>query len=193
MRLSDIDEAFSLGRMPPISHNEYQKAYAPIYRQSTKVSDVRENLELFCHNKENYLLVKDESIVIGNLRLTPTLINGKRYLNVEAIFVDPMYRKTSATHWLIYAVKETADSPIIADGAIFSDGISLINSLRKHKYASVSKINTITGEVHPLDDQPINDQNFAYIFESAKLGFGKDVFEGTELPYVWYPLFEEIR
>lgn len=192
MRISDIDEAFSMGSMPLITHEAYQSAYLPILEKSIKVADVRNNLELYCYSGKNYLLVKNGSIILGNMLLSPQEISGKQYLNVEVIFVDPSYRKSSATHWLLYSVKELVNYPIIADGAIFSDGLSLISSLQKHKYVNVSKINTKTGDIEKLD-APINDMDHAYIFESVNLGFGKDMFESDSLPFVWYPLFEDIE
>ena len=193
MKIKDITEAYSVGNMPDISHDDYQKSYGPLIGKSVKISDVRNNLELYCYSDRIYMLVKDKTEVLGNLAVSPVTIAQKEYLNIDAIFVDPLYRKTSATYWLIYAVKETVTKPVIADGAIFTGGQDLISAIQKHKYLNVGIINLHTGEISELGDKQINSSNFAYVFSSARLGFGKKMFEGTALPYVWYPLFEEIN
>ncbi len=184
-----VSEAYSLGNMPEIAHSDYQKTYGALLATATKVVDVRENIELYLYN-EIYLLVKDKSTVIGHIKLTPTVIAGQRYLNVDNIFVSSPYRKTSATHWLLYAVKEQVEVPVIADGAIFSGGQDLIKSILKHKVFNVSSINTYSGKIEPLTGM-LNSADHAYLFTKSKLGFGKQIFEGG-LPYTWYPLFENL-
>ena len=184
-----ISEAYSLGNMPEITDSEYQTAYGGLLSKSTKVADVRDNIELYRWN-EIYLLVKDQGTVIGHIKLTPITIAGKQYLNLDNIFVSIPYRKTSATYWLLYAVKEQADMPVIADGAIFADGQNLIKSILKHKVFNVSSINTNTGKIQPLSGM-LNSADYAYLFTTSKLGFGKQIFEGG-LPFTWYPLFENL-
>ena len=190
--LASFEFAKSVGEMPNISHEDYQDSYNPLISQSTKVSQVRDNLDLYLYANRIYLLVKDHAEVLGNLNVSPVSIAQKEYLNIDGIFVDPKYRKTSATHWLIYSVKEVVDKPVVADGAIFKGGQDLIAAVRKHKYLNVSVIDLHTGRTSELGDTQINSPDHAYVFESANLGFGKVVFEGTNLPYVWYPLFEEV-
>jgi hypothetical protein len=192
MKVKDIIEAYSVGDMPNISHADYQGSYGPLIEKSVKISDVRANLELYLYSNRIYLLVKDHNVVLGHLNFSPVSIASKDYINVDGIFVDPEYRKTSATYWLIYAVKETVNLPVIADGAIFTGGQNLIAAIKKHKYLNVSSIDLRTGKIEPLGNTSINSPNHAYVFSSAKIGFGKNMFEGTNLPYTWYPLFEEI-
>jgi len=192
MKISELLEAFSIGTMPEISHETYQEAYQGIISKSKMIANVRKNLVLYCYNNEVYFLIKDSDIVIGNINLKPIEIAGKHYLNVTGIFVDPVYRKTSATYWLIYSVKESVKSSLVADGAIFTDGWKLIEALKKHNVLAVSKLDMITGEISQLNE-PINSSTQCYIFNSANIGFGKHMFEGTLLPYTWYPLFEEIE
>lgn len=192
MRIREIAEAFNVGKMPDITHDEYQSGYGPLIKRANKIAQVRANLELYRYQDRIYLLVKDSNLVVGNVTLATVEIAGKQYLNIAGIFVDPVYRKTSAAYWLIYAVKEALDQPVIADGAIFADGQKLIRALQKHRYLNIGKINTDTGEITDLGDGMINSMNHAYIFTNAKLGFGSNIFEGTGLPYVWYPLFDEL-
>lgn len=188
----ELIEAYSMGKMPDIPHVKYQEEYGKLIPKSTKIADVRKNLELYCFNDRVYMLVKDHNIVLGNATLSPADVAGKQYLHVDGIFVDPLYRKTSATYWLIYAIKELVKYPVIADGAIFSDGKDLITALQKHEVLNVGDLNLVTGEVSALT-APINSSTHCYLFDSAKIGFGKHMFEGTNLPFTWYPLFEEIE
>jgi hypothetical protein len=184
-----VSEAYSLGRMPEITDDDYQKEYGNLLLKANKVADVRKNIALYQYN-EIYLLVKDNTIIVGHIRLTPITIANKQYLNLVNIFVSPFYRKTSATYWLLYAVKEQVELPVIADGAIFTGGQELIRSILKHKVFNVGSINTDTGKIEPLSG-PLNSANHAYLFTTSKLGFGKQIFEGN-LPFTWYPLFEEL-
>jgi hypothetical protein len=193
MKINKITEAFSIGNLPDVPHEKYQQSYGPLIEKSTKISSVRANLDLYCYSNRIYLLVKDGTEVLGNMNISSVTVAGKPYLNVDAIFVDPLYRKTSATYWLIYAVKETVTHPVIADGAIFTGGQDLITAIQKHKYFNVGAINLHTGEISELGSTEINNPDCAYVFSSANLGFGKDMFEGTNLPYVWYPLFEDVE
>lgn len=185
-----IDEAYALGNMPDISDEEYQTKYSELLTNATKLANVRNNIELYMYG-HNYLLVKNKSIVLGNVSLRPVNINGAEYLNVDGIYIPPKFRKSSAAHWLLYAVKEHVTIPVVADGAIFAGGQDLIQSILKHKVFNVSAINTSTGEISDLTG-PINSPNYAYLFSNAKLGFGKQMFE-EGLPFTWYPLFEEIE
>ncbi len=191
MKITELTEAYNMGKMPDISHESYQAEYGKLINQSSKVADVRKNIELYCYHTRIYFLVKDHTIVLGNINLDPIDVVGKQYLNVSGIFVDPLYRKTAATYWLIYAVKETIKQPVIADGAIFIDGQELIATLKKHQVLNVSDLDMGTGRISPLH-QPINSSSHCYLFNSANMGFGKQIFEGS-LPYTWFPLFEEIE
>ena len=123
--------------------------------------------------------------------LDPVTIAGINYYNVAGLFISKPYRKGSALYWLLYAVKEIVDLPVVADGPIFADGGDLINAIQKHKFLNVSVLNKETGKKEKLTDL-INADNQCYLFETARLGFGKQMFvEG--LPFTWYPLFEELK
>jgi len=192
MNINEIiaTEAFAFGNMPNISTTDYQKSYSELLAKSTKLADVRVNLELYLYSNRVYLLVKDKSIVLGNLNLSPIAIANVEYHHVDAIFVDPTYRKTSALYWLVYSVKEVLDKPVVADGAIFADGGALISAIQKHKSFNVWKLGKYSGTKTELDG-PINNADYVYLFDSARIGFGKQIFvEG--MPFTWFPLFDEI-
>jgi hypothetical protein len=192
MKANEILEAFNAGRMPAIKSDDYQESYLPILQKAKKLADVRKNLELFCYANKIYLLVKDEEVIVGNLNLSPQNIAGKEYLHVDGIFVREEYRKTAALYWLLYSVKEVLKrTPVIADGAMFTDGQALIRAIQDHSMFNAHKLNKDTGEKSELTGLITSDV-YCYIFESTKLGFGKHFFEGTTLPFIWYPLFEEL-
>jgi len=178
------NEAWTLGKMSDTSDDEYQKEYGRVLAKATKVSDIRQNLQLYKHYSQ-YLLVKNNHIVLGNISLSPVNIAGHDYLGVNGIFISPPYRKSSAAYWLLYAVKESLSQPVIADGQ------ELINAILKHKVFNVSAINTEIGKVPELTG-PLNSARKAYLFSNSNLGFGKQMFE-SGLPFTWYPIFEEIE
>ena len=192
MEIAEILEAFTAGPLPSISSADYQSSYGPLLASATKAADVRANLELFNYNNRIYLLVKDKTTIIANLNLSPVKIAGKQYLHVDGIFVREEFRKKQALYWLLYSVKEVLTLPLVADGAIFSDGQALILAIKKHSMFNAKRLDKNTGEKFPLTDL-IHDYDSCYIFESTKLGFGIDFFKGTDLPFVWYPLFEELE
>ena len=175
--------------MPNIESSHYQKEYSSLIPKSIKVTDVRADVSLYLFDNRIYLLVKDDNIVLGNITISQKLINGKKYIHIDGIFLPIEYRKTSAPNWLIYAVKETMMIPVIANGAIFSDGSDLIDAIIKHKVFNVSKLDVNTGEKLELTGK-INDPAYCYLFESAKLGFNTRFFENMAV--TWLPLFEEI-
>ena len=192
MKIAEILEAFEWGSMPEIEPHDYQNSYDPLIKVSKKIADVRANLSLYLYSNRIYLLVKNEETVLGNLTVSPIAINGTQYLHVDGIFIRKDYRKTAALYWLVYAVKEISTQGVVADGAIFQDGLALIAAIQKHKSFNVHKLDLRTGAKSELDG-PINSENFCYLFDSARIGFGKHFFEGTNLPFVWYPLFEELE
>lgn len=190
MRINEIIEAFDAGQMPNIASDKYQSVYGALIAQSTKLADIRANLSLYCYSNRVYMLVKNGTTVVGNVSLSKEKVAGKGYYHIDGIFVDAPYRKTSALHWLLYSVKEVLDMPVIADGAIFTDGTELIKAAQKHRMFNVWKLNKATGERSELSTT-INDTDYCYLFDSTQLGFGKQIFvEG--MPFTWYPLFEDV-
>ena len=184
-----LTDAYSLGDMPNISFADYQTEYGRLLANASKIADVRKNVSLYLYSNRIYLLVKDEHIILGNITVSPVTIADIQYSHIDAIFVPNEYRKTSVLSWLLYATKEAGDKPVIADGAIFKDGVELIDAIIKHKVFNVSKLNVITGKKSELTNQ-INSPNFCYVFETAKLGFNKQIFENLQT--TWLPLFAEL-
>lgn len=178
-----------LGEQPKDALNELDQHPTILLAGAEPVKQIRDNAWIY-KNNNRYILVKDPNTVLGYLQLSAKVIAEVEYLHLDLIYILPRYRKTSAAYWLIYAVKELVDRPVIADGAIFADGVDLITAIRKHRVFSVSKLNIKTGEKSKLDE-PIYDADFCYIFEQTKLDFGKQILpEG--LGYTWYPFFGEI-
>lgn len=163
---------------------------------AVKLVDITANLSLW-QKGQLYALFKDQIQFVGYVKISEREIAGKTYSHVDLIYIIPEFRKTSAIKWLIYAVKENTRFPIIADGAIFKEGQSLILSLIRHNASRVSALNKITGQKTQIDSL-INDPELCYIFEANQVGFGKnyiseDQTSGSE-GWIWYStaLFDEI-
>ena len=200
MNVSEIiEEAIQFGSMNDASV-DLKYIYAAYVDGSTKIADVDHNLSLY--KKDNwYSLLKNNIDLVGYTKISSQTIAGKRYSHVDLIYILPEYRNGTAIKWLLYAIKEKSEFPIIADGAIFKGGQSLINSLIRHNASLVCALNKNTGEKSKISE-PINDVNYCYLFESTNLGFGNIIGEFNDKPlnegitknspgWVWYPLFEE--
>lgn len=156
---------------------------------SELIAQVRPTVALR-RNKNSYLLVKDDSILLGVAVVNDGVeVAGKIYDSLVMVYVPPEYRKTSATHWLIFSIKEELRHPLLVDGAIFKDGGELILSMLKHQSIRGSVLDKSTGEITPLSGL-INDQNKAYVFEQTKIGYAIDYFEIGKP--IWLPVFEDV-
>ena len=188
VKIFDIEEAFSLGKMREPNDKQYLTTFTNFIKTAKKVIDISSSLSLYLYGNM-YILTKNE-IPLGHIMLEDVNIAGEQYKEVKIIFIREEFRKTSALYWLLYGVKESINVPVIADGAIFSDGKQLIDVLQKHKYLNIFKMNVNTGKIYPLTE-PINDSDYCYLFKSANLGFGKKINEDME--FNWHILFEEIE
>lgn len=192
MKINDLLEAFQAGDFPDSPDNsvEFQQGYGKLLASATKVADVRKNYALYNYNGI-YMLVRQDGIIVGMLRLTDATVAGKSYFSVLGIYVPVEFRKGSALYWLLYAVKETVTKDVIADGAIFDDGQSLINAIQKHNMFHVFDLDKETGNVTEVSG-PIRSMDHCYLFRSTKLGFGEQMFIES-MDFTWYPLFGEIE
>jgi hypothetical protein len=146
--------------------------------------------ELFILNNKEWYFLKNKNDIQGAVKLSKLVAAGKEYNHVDVIYVFPEFRKTKAIYNLIYYTKEIVNAPTLVDGAIFKDGQQLLSRLAKSNLARVSILDKTTGEKTPFDTT-INDLDKCYILESTTLGFGKQIFPGTE-NYTWFQLFEEM-
>jgi len=163
---------------------------------ATKLMDVSSSLSLW-QKGEFFVLKKDQSVVVGYVKMSEIefITLPKQIFNhIDLVYILPEFRKTPAIKWLIYAVKEKAKYPVVADGAIFKGGQDLILSMKKLGMSRIFAFNKITGQKQELSGL-INDPDYCYIFESTRLGFGKNYFNEDQTPeldgWVWYPLFED--
>jgi hypothetical protein len=187
-----LTDAFSFGDWPETGTARMEE----LFSTAKKIKQIATDRFMWVGDNGWYFISKNDTLV-GGIKFANKLIAGNAYKHVDVIYIMPEYRKTSAAYWLIYAIKEIIALPIIADGAIFTDGQDLIAALIKHKASRVSAINTKTGEVSPLNG-PINDTTLAYLFEANNLGFGKNYFTESDSDqhsdWKWYdtalfPLF----
>jgi len=155
---------------------------------SVVVATVRPSVTL-CRNKNVFLLVKNGETVLGCVVLNhPIVINGNEYGSLKVLYVFPEYRKTSATHWLLFSVKEELEQPLIVDGAIFKDGGELILSVLRHQSVRASVIDKHSGRTEPLT-MLVDDPDKAYVFEQTRLGYAIDYALSPEP--IWLPVFED--
>ena len=178
-----------------INHKQFPEQFVDrdyirsLVTDAVTVAQVRPRVELK-RNQQTFLLVRDAATVLGLLVLDkPKTVNGTRYETLRLIYVFPEYRKTSATHWLVFAVKEELAHPLMVDGAIFQAGGELVLSLLKHQSIRASVINKQTGIVEPLT-QLVNDPKLAYVFEKTELGYSADYFKNGSP--VWLTVFEDV-
>lgn len=189
-----LGDAVRYGAFPDREYNQQWIDYQ--VRDSVKLSDVSETLSIW-RKGEFLVLNKDQSAMVGFVKVSNISILDNIYNHIDLIYIKPEFRKTSAIKWLLYAVKEYAGLPVIADGAIFSGGEEVIMSLSKYGLAQPSVLNKITGEKSELT-APVNDPNLCYFFESTKLGPGKNYIAEDAADHgpgwVWYAetLFEKI-
>jgi hypothetical protein len=181
-----ITDAEDFGPFP--EHGSAAEFTDRAFTGSGKIEDVSAQLSLY--RKEGWLtVVKNNSILIGGVHLSLKQILGKQYQHVDIIYILPEFRHTTAIKWLLYAIKEYADYPVIADGAIFKDGGKLISSMSKYGASQIKSLNKITGEKIPIAG-PINDPDLCYIFESTRLGPGKNYFNedanSRHQGWIWY-------
>lgn len=192
MRIDELLEAFQAGNFPdsPDNSAEFQQGYGKLLASATKVADVRKSYALYNHNGI-YMLVRQDGVIVGMLRLTDTTIAGKDYLSVMGIYVPVEFRKGPALYWLLYAVKETVNKDVVADGAIFTDGQALVDIIQKHNMFYVFDLNKETGEVTEIQG-PIRSIDHCYLFRTTNLGFGEQMFTES-MSFTWYPLFGKIE
>lgn len=181
-----LREIFNAGSFDD-SMISYEWVNATYFKHSTKLKDINKNLSLY-QNQEMYLLIKDDSVIIGLLGVSNKTILGIEYNQVDIIYVFPKYRNTSAIKWLIFSVKEESKYQLIADGAIFDKGNELINSLIKYNIMKVSILDKDTGDIS-IFDKPITDLSKCYIFEQFNCGYYTQPF-GETGPNIWYNFFD---
>ena len=187
-----FNEVINHGRMGEIDEPEFQTR---LLDNSVHIEQISQDINLWSNiqnGKKWYFTIKDSEITASVL-LDTLMINNKNYYSINMIYVFEKFRNTKAIYWLIFAVKELLNLPVIADGAIFKGGQNLIKSIITHKLMMVNILDKATGTLEKLNQTNIgNDPDLCYVFESTQLGFGKQIFpEGME--YTWYPCFEDVK
>lgn len=187
MRAYEITEVFQAGNFPD-EHTDEQFFINSMLNGASKVEQLNKNLSLWS-NGDRFSLIKDDTTVLGGVKLEQVTICGAAYSHIDFIYVVPAYRNTSAAKWLLYAIKEYSEHPVIADGAIFNGGYELIGSILRRSLHKVQVLNKKTGEITPYDG-PLNDADSCFLFEQMQMGYGK-IYEDFNR-FVWYNWFEEI-
>lgn len=189
MKMAEILEAFSMGKMPEPDDAQYLAFHTNELKNAAKVADISKTASLF--NRDGFYYLVNKGVLQGHIKLSNVSLLGKNYLHVDGIFIRSAYRKTAAASWLLYGVKEIMTEPVIADGATFADGGKLIQSILAHAYFRVSVLNKLTGEKEKLLGE-INDDDKCYMFEQTSMKFSRQIFVESMGPS-WIPLFEELE
>jgi len=188
MKINEILEAFNIGKFPEPDSDASTIKDKLLYN-SEKLTDISPVLELYRNQGGYYFLIREQSKLVGFVKLSEVTIKNVTYSNVDLVYIVPEFRKTSAIKYLLYSVKEQCPHTVIADGAIFTGGQKLIASILNHNLLNVKILNKETGKMSPFS-KLINDPDLCYVFERTKLGYGGQLLpEGCE--YTWYPLFED--
>jgi hypothetical protein len=180
-----MHEVFSISDFP--EHNiDYDKLSNDLISNPDDIVKVQDDLSIYV-SKEWHTLVKNDN-ALGFIKLSKQSIKNITYNHIDMIYIFPKYRNTKAIYWLLFYVKEHVDRPIIADGAIFKNGQSLIKKISTNNLLRLSILDKTTGNKLPFTHL-VNDPDLCYIFESTNLGTGRQYFPES---FTYFPLFDVI-
>lgn len=184
-----IKEVFNVGEFDD-SRMDISWATNAVLDGSVKVSDISDTISIY-RNTDYVSLIKNDNLLVGFVKLSVENINHKIYSHIDSIYVTPEYRNSKVIKWLLYSTKEEAPHTLIADGAMFTKGASLITSLAKHGTSRVAILNKITGDREPFVNL-IDDFDKCYIFEKFGTGYSKKMF-GEDGPIIYYDFFGDLK
>lgn len=185
MKINEIikfDQPFPTSKLDP--KQEQQKLYNSYVKSGNLVKQISANLEIY-QKDTVYSLVKDNQVV-GILKFKPKSYFNKTYTEVELVYVTQKYRRSPAIRWMLYAVREITNNPLLIDGVVFTGGERIIDFVEKNKLFKLSILNTTNGNMMPYDSS-VDDMDLAIVLETAKIGFGKDYLPES-VDFVWYNL-----
>lgn len=155
-----------------------------------KIENISDTIAIF-KNNDYISLIKNDKELVGFVKISVETINNIDYSHIDSIYMVPQYRNSKAIKWLLYSAKEESPHTIIADGAMFAKGASLISSLAKHGTSKVSVLNKITGDKEPCVNL-IDDMDKCYIFERFGTGYNKKIL-GEDGPIIYYDFFGNLE
>ena len=166
------------------SEEEQEKLYSSYVESGKLLKQISASLSVY-QNSEVYALVKDTQVV-GILKIVPKNHFKKNYAEAELVYVTQQFRKSPAIRWMLYAVREITDKPLLIDGPVFTGGERIIDFVERNKLFKLSILDKTNGEIKPYDPA-VNDMDLAIVLETADIGFGKDYIPES-VDYVWFSL-----
>lgn len=193
MKITEIikHNTFPENYLSPEEEIEYVKRKYHLDKAQT-ISNVRSNVVLKKVDTDfgttMFLLVKDDE-PLSVLDTTEVDIADKKYTFIKLIYVLKAYRNTNALKWLLYAVAEVLQNPVVIDGAVYSGGQRVIDFLSKNAAVKLYVLDKNTGEVSDFTEIP-NSPDKVVIVTTGKHGFGTQYLDEGFMPYTWHPLEE---
>lgn len=163
---------------------EQEKLYNSYIKAGNLVKQVSTDLAIY-QKDTVYSLVKLDQVV-GIIKIKLKSYFNKTYTEVELLYVTQKYRRSPAIRWMLYAVREITNHPLLIDGVVFTGGERIIDFVEKNKLFKLSILNTINGNITPYDPN-VNDMDLAIVLETANIGFGKSYLPET-VDHMWYNL-----
>jgi hypothetical protein len=185
MKMNEIikfEQPFPTSDLTP--EDEQAKLYSSYVKSGNLIKQISASLSVY-QNDKVYSLVKDTQVV-GILKIVPKKYFEKAYTEVELVYVTQKFRKSPAIRWMLYAVREITDNPLLIDGVVFTGGERIIDFVERNKLFKLSILDKTNGDVKPYDPA-VNDMDLAIVLETADLGFGKDYIPES-VGYVWFNL-----
>jgi hypothetical protein len=135
---------------------------------ATKVTTLSNGMDVYQQSSTDgviyFITVNDEPV--SKMHLNPMQIVGKTYDNIYVIYVIPKYRRTKMVFHLLTIAKHYKNHPLIIEGVLLKDGVSLVRSLMKSRYFTVKLMDMITGQISPVADDSIRTQlDMCYLIE----------------------------
>lgn len=133
-----------------------------------KIATYSKGLDAYKQQKNDGIVyfITVDNIPVGKIFLKPTQILGKTFDNIYLIYVVPEYRKTKIIFNLLTIAKQYKNNPLIIEGVMFKDGVSLIRSLIKSHNFTIKTLDMITGKISTKVDQSVPTQfDICYLIE----------------------------
>lgn len=185
MKIDEIikfDQPFPTSNLDP--EQEQEKLYNSYVEPGNFVKQISNDLLIY-QKDTVYSLVKDNQVV-GILKLDSKSYFNKNYTEVELVYVTQKYKRSPAIRWMLYAVREITNNPLLIDGVVFTGGKRIIDFVEKNKLFKLSILNTTNGNTMPYDSS-VNDIDLAIVLETANIGFGKSYLPEA-VDHMWYDL-----
>lgn len=139
----------------------------------------------------HYALFNGEQLV-GWIKLSAADITGRSVLVVVNTYIIPERRGTRDVPLLLFAVRQhTSPAPLLVDGALFQDGLELLNALIRRGVVKATVVSTDTGDTRQYEPSVNLQPADAIVLERAP-ALWADMSIVEHIPHIQtLPLLEE--